>query len=105
MARRQESGQANRQPNRHDPPFSQQQNCVMKSTQKHPKHLILARAWIGLLVLLSGSSAKSQIAGGTALSLNGNNGYASVTLSETLTNYTISAWVYLQSGGVIANPR
>jgi hypothetical protein len=62
----------------------------------------LCVAWTSLT---TGVSLNAQIAGGSALVLNGTNGYATVTLGQTLTNYTISAWVYLRSGGVFANPR
>jgi len=61
--------------------------------------------WVVLISLTPRVSLNAQIAGGSALSISGTNDYASVTLNESLTNYTISAWVYLRSGGVFANPR
>jgi photosystem II stability/assembly factor-like uncharacterized protein len=60
---------------------------------------------VALMSLITGVSLHAQIAGGSALAMNGTNGYATITLGQTLTNYTISAWVYLRSGGVFSNPR
>jgi photosystem II stability/assembly factor-like uncharacterized protein len=79
----------------------------MKNIREPSKHPTLIRAWIALFVLLSGLSANCQIqvAGGSALSLNGINGYGAVALNQMLTNYTISARVYLRSGGAFSNPR
>ena len=60
---------------------------------------------MSMCVAFWGFAALAQMAPGSALNLNGINGYASVALGETLTNYTLSAWVYLRSGGAFANPR
>ncbi len=66
-------------------------------------------AWLplllGLVLTAYSQCARAQIAGGSAVNLNGTSGYASVALAPPLSNYTISAWVYLRSGGVFANPR
>jgi photosystem II stability/assembly factor-like uncharacterized protein len=63
-------------------------------------------AIVALLAVLSGTTpARAQVAGGSALNFNGSGGYAAVNLNQPLTNYTISAWVYLTTGGALPNPR
>ena len=54
-------------------------------------------------VLLAGAPGWVVAGSGSALSFNGTNQYLSTTIPALPSNYTISAWVYLRSGGTDAS--
>ena len=54
-------------------------------------------------ILLAGAPGWVVAGSGSALSFNGTNQYISATIPALPSNYTISAWVYLRSGGTDAS--